>query len=215
MARAYVRGASDVHQALNAVREVFLTPFCDYVDEKLDDQRAVLSFLYKFKHKVEWFRRDQLLDLYTKNTSKGEKILALQLYEYLHEHGIRFSIEPSSIDGAVDLISAQETDDPLLADAKVYTGDKSYICKAFGQIYSYAGKYNEVFGYLIIFNVTDHDLVFFSSSSSGNIPVITHNHKTLFVVTVDLHKHGKPPSKRGRIKPVNFVESDLFGPPAG
>jgi len=43
---------------------------------------------------------------------------AYDLYEYLHDQGIQFHIEPESASGRVDLISAQSGKDRLMADAK-------------------------------------------------------------------------------------------------
>ena len=64
-----------------------------------DDRRTVLGLLLKYKHHVEWFRRDDLRAKLEANTQKGEKILACDLYAYLHDQGLDFSIEPSSISG--------------------------------------------------------------------------------------------------------------------
>jgi len=62
----------------------------------------------------------------------------------------------------------------------------------------------------MIYNITDKDISFLFSNSTGNIPVVTYNHKTIFFITIDLYKHPKPPSKRGLIKPIEITEGDLF-----
>jgi hypothetical protein len=202
----YLRNQS----AVTYLFENIFQPFCDYFIEQLDSQKAMLSLLYRYKHRCEWFKQERLFQLYKNETQKGEKLLALDLYGYLFEQGINFTIEPSSIDGAIDLISAQNSDDPLLADAKIFKGDKSYICKGFGQLYSYTKKYNEPFGYLVIYNTTEKDISFLFSNSTGSIPFVSYNHKTIFLITIDLYKHSEPPSKRGLVKPVEIKEEDLF-----
>lgn len=187
-----------------------IQPFCNYFFEKLEDQRFILRLLYRYKHRCEWFQRERLLQLYKSETKKGEKLLALDLYQYLFDEGINFTIEPSSIDGAIDLISGQNSEDPLLADAKIFSGNKTYICEGFGQIYRYTGKYNEPFGYLVIYNVTNKEISFLFKNSRSSIPFVTFNHKTIFFITIDLFEHTKPTSKRKKIKPVEIKQEDLF-----
>jgi len=210
VARAYKRSGKNF-EVLECVREVFLEPFYEYVDEQLDDQRAMHTLLVRYKHRSEWFHRDLLWEL-SKTPKKAEKLLALNLYSYLYDQGIDFSIEPSSISGAIDLIAAQNKEDPLLLDAKVFDGEgrgKNYICKGFNQIYTYTQQYNEPFGYLLIFKTTERDLRF-SLKLSGNIPMLIHNHKTIFLITIDIYKHEKPVSKRGPIKAINITEEELI-----
>lgn len=201
---------NDFDKARECIFKALIQPFCDYFVEQIDNEKNILSLLYRYKHKCEWFQRERLLQLYGSETKKGEKLLALDLYQYLFDEGVNFTIEPSSIDGAIDLISAQNSEDPLLADAKIFKGDKAYICKGFGQLYSYTGKYNEPFGYLVIYNVTDKDIAFLFETSSSSIPFVNYNHKTIFFITIDLHNHSKPPSKRGLIKSIEIREEDLF-----
>ncbi len=212
VSNAQITYDSNYEEILNTFRDVFLEPFYEYIDEQLDDQRAILSLLYRYKHRIEWFNRERLSQLYQNNTTKGEKLLALDLYSYLHDQGFNFSIEPSSIDGSIDLISIQDSDDPLLADAKIFDGDsrgKTYLCKGFNQIYTYTQQYNEPFGYLVIFKVTDRDLRFSLATDSRNVPVVTYNHKTIFLITIDIYPHPKPVSQRNPINAIEIKEEDL------
>ncbi len=77
------------------------------------------------EQKCEWFQRTKLYEAWLENTQKGEKILALHLYEYMHDQGVDFSIEPTSASGEADLVSAQTSDEPLIADAKIFNPAKS------------------------------------------------------------------------------------------
>ena len=123
------------NDALEAFKDIFVEPLYEYLDENIDDSGYILSLLRKYKHKCEWFQREHLYKTWNDNTQKGEKLLALHLYEYLHDQGIDFSIEPSSASGEVDLVSAQTSDEPLIADAKIFNTEKSkgkdYIAKGF------------------------------------------------------------------------------------
>lgn len=188
---------------------LFLTPLHLYLDERLNERRAMTTILIRYKHLCEWFNREELLQQYRADTTRGEKNMSLHLYNFLFHEGVRFTIEPSSLDGKIDLIAAQGSNDPLLADAKVFSGDNSYICKAFGQIYRYCCKYNEPEGYLVIFNTTEKDIVF-PGEASPIIPSVKYNNKTIHLLSVDICDHSKSPSQRGAIKNVVFTEDDFF-----
>jgi len=155
------RRTGKIHEAIEAIREIFVEPFYEYIDENLDDRRAMLALLMRYKHRSEWFQREKLWE-YSKIERRAEKALALDLYSYLYDQGIDFVIEPSSITGEIDLIASQDTDDPVLLDAKVFDGEgrgKSYIRKSFNQIYTYTQQYNEPFGYLVIYKTCERAVI--------------------------------------------------------
>ena len=211
-AHKYNRLADDEDKAVATIRQVFLEPFYEYVDEHLDDQRTMLSLLIRYKHRSEWFQKDTLWDL-SQETQVGEKNLAQDLYGYLYDQGIDFMIETSSIRGEIDLIAAQKTDDPLLLDAKIFDGEhssKTHICKGFNQIYTYTQHYNEPFGYLVIYKTTEYDLKFtLPLSQFSNIPIVVYNYKTIFLIVVDIFQYHKPVSQRKPIRSIEITYDDL------
>lgn len=212
LARPYGSG-SKLNEALETIRDVFLEPFYEYLDESLDDQRAMLALLFRYKHRCEWFHRERLWNMIQQDSRRAEKLLALDLYEYLHNQGINFDIEPSSLTGEIDLIASQGSSDPLLADTKIFDAEnrgKSYICKGFNQIYTYTQQYNEPFGYLIIYKIAETDLRFSLSTISRNVPVVIHNHKSLFMITIDIYPHPKPVSQREPPKVIEITEQELI-----
>ena len=206
---------ADSNNVPTIIRSIFLDPFYEYIDEQLDDQKLVLNLLIRYKHRSEWFHRDHLLSLMRGDPRKAEKLLALNFYSYLYDQGFDFTIEPSSTSGEIDIIAAQGTEDPLLADAKIFDANdrgKRYIRKAFNQIYTYTQQYNEPFGYLVIFKVTDRNLCFSLSNKSSSIPAVTYNHKTIFLITIDIHENPKPVSQRNPLSSVIISEEDLTQP---
>ena len=194
--------------AQDAFVEMFVEPLYDYLDEHLDDQRAVLALLKRYKHRIEWFRRGQLLQL----SKAGERPLAADLYEYLYDQGLDFAIEPTSASGKPDLISAQTGDDRLVADAKLFRPDagKAYIAKAFHQIYQYCLDYNEPFGYLVVFKTCEEDLSFPLATQEQATPFLVHNNKTVFFVVIDIFQHEKTASQRGKLKTIEISEQELI-----
>jgi hypothetical protein len=201
-------------EGLEYFKSFFLQPLYEYLDEQIDEQRAILALLRRYKHKCEWFQQDYLFNLWKDHTEKGEKLLQRHLYEYLHDQGLDFVIEPSSASGEVDLIADQKTDDPLIADTKIFNPEKGkgiyYITAGFHQIYQYTLDYNEPFGYLIIYNTSGEDLKFALTSQEQSTPFVIHNNKTIFIVSIDIFPYETTASKRGPLKTVEITEADLI-----
>jgi hypothetical protein len=182
----------------------YVEPLFDHIDESIDDRRIALALLQKYKHRCEWFHRDALRTACNADTRQGEKTLAYDLYEYLHDQGIQFHIEPQSESGRPDLISAQSGKDKLIADTKVFDPerslDRAYIIKGYHQVYTYTKDYNEPFGYLIIFKTCEADLAISTPNQESGVPFITHNNKTIFLVVIDIWSYAASASKRGKLK---------------
>jgi len=202
------------NRILESFNSIFLDAIYYYIDEKLDDQRLILGILKKYKQKCEWFQRDTLYNSCIHNLSKGEYSLANNLYEYLHDQGIQFFIDPQSASGKADFVSIQSGEEPIIADAKIFWPEKSkgvnYICKGFNQIYLYTVDYNEPFGYLVIFNMAGKDLKFSFANYSLNFPFIVHNAKTIYFITINIYLHETSASKRGQTKSYIIYEKDLI-----
>lgn len=201
----------DANESLESFKSLFVEPLYEYIDEQLDEQRAILNLLRRYKHKCEWFPNAHLKELANKDK---EKDLSYHLYEFLYDQGLDFSIEPSSASGSPDLIASQNSEDPLIADVKVFDGDdrgKSYIVEGFNQIYTYTLNYNEPFGYLIIFKTCEKDIKFSLANETYSTPYVIHNNKTIFIITIDVCSYdGKTASKRGRLKASEIKEEDLI-----
>jgi hypothetical protein len=70
IALGHVFGHCSKHaEAAECFTGLFIEPLFDYIDEQIDDRRTVLGLLLKYKHNVEWFRRD---DLRTRFPHSGE-----------------------------------------------------------------------------------------------------------------------------------------------
>lgn len=198
---------------LESFKDIFIEPLYDYLDENLDDKGFILSLLKHYKHKCEWFQQKYLYAKWSEDTTRGEKNLALHLYEYLHDHGMEFVIEPSSASGEADLVASQGSEEPLIADAKIFNPKKgkgkNYIARGFRQIYHYTLDFNEPVGFLVIFKTCEEDIKFGLGNFAQGTPFIQHNGKTIFFVLIDIYQHGESASKRGKLKCVVLSEEDL------
>lgn len=200
-------------ECLDVFRAVFLEPFYEYVDEHLDDQQAILFFLRRYKHRSEWFHAERLRQAVRDDTQKGEKTLANDLYEYLHDQGIDFHIEPHSTSGIPDFVADQVGNDRVIADTKLLWPErskgKSYILSGFHQAYTYACDYNEPCAYLVIYKLCGETLNFLVPRTEAMFPCLTVNNKTIFFVVVDIFEHGSTASKRGPMRSMDITEKEL------
>ena len=203
----------NAQECLEAIRDVLLEPFYEYIDEHLDDQQAILYFLRRYKHRCEWFHADRLRKALEGNTQRGEKGLASDLYEYLHDQGIDFHIESNSASGIPDFVADQVGKDRIIADAKLFWPErskgKSYIISGFHQAYTYACDFNEPCAFLVIYKMCGEAVNFLVPSTDSWFPSLTVNNKTIFFVVVDIFEHGASASKRGPMKSIGITEQEL------
>ena len=173
-----------------------------------------LVLLNKFKHRCEWFHRAEMFDCFKEDTGQGEKTLARNLYEYLHDQGVQFHVEPESASGRIDLISAQRGRDRLVADAKLFNPqrgqDRAYIAKGFRQIYDYTKDFNEPFGYLVLFKTCEQDLSITTLRQESCVPFVTHNNKTIFLLVVAIYDYEASASKRGKLRAYEITPEQLI-----
>lgn len=203
----------DFDAAFEFARTTFFEPFYEYLDENIDDRQAVLKVLRDYKHRSEWFRVEQLVEL-TEDTKRGEKRLASDLYEYLHSCGIDIHIEPKSASGIPDFIADQSSDNRIVADAKLFWPEKqkskTYLVSGFNQVYTYLREFNEAVGYLVIFKMCNDGLNLLFPPTNSLFPHITVNNKTVFFCVIDLANRGVPASKRGKLKHYDIAEEDFY-----
>src|SRR5712692_10344916 len=165
--------------ALTGFVGAIIEPLSQYLNEQLDEQRIMLSLLRRYKHKCEWFQKDQLVKLWKEDTGRGEWRLKMHLFEYLHDQGMDFTIEPYSQSGKADLVAGQKSDDPLIADAKIFNLEKGkgYIAEGYRQLYQYTLDFNEPTGYMVIFKTCQEDLRFALTNQTQATPFVVNNNK--------------------------------------
>jgi hypothetical protein len=207
-------GIGKADEMLDVFRSLYLEPFYEYIDEHIDDQQAILYFLRRYKHRSEWFHAERLRKAVEDDTQRGEKSLAYDLYEYLHDQGIDLHIEPQSASGIADLVAEQVGNDRVIADTKVFWPEKSkgktYILSGFHQAYTYACDFNEPCAYLVIYKMCKESLNFLVPPSEATFPCLSLNNKTIFFIVVDICDHGASASKRGPLKSVDVTEKELI-----
>jgi hypothetical protein len=197
---------------LSDYKDWYVEPLLEYLDETLDDANIVLALLLRYKRKVEWYRRDEVREIYEKDTARGETNLKLHMFEFLFDQGLPFHVEPTAASGKPDIVALDGTQHPFIGEVKIFDPDGSrgaaYIRKAFSQAYRYAGNYNEPVAYLIVFNVSKKQLRVELPSEPDGVPRFELNHKTIFLVTIDLYEGTA--STMGVAETVTIVASELI-----
>ena len=193
-----------------ALKEFFV-PVVKYIDEKTVVIDSFQYLLVRFKLKSEWFEKEYLFSLYGRDTTKGESVLDNTLRAYLFDQGINFPFsKPSSPSGEVDVLSVIEQK-PIPLEIKVFDGNgrsRSYVRQGFKQAFSYAKDYGEPSAYLVIFNVSQYDLMF--KLSSPDMPQrLVIGDKTIYIFIINLYPHDEPASKRD-LKPYVIDEKYLL-----
>jgi hypothetical protein len=210
----YVNYTASISEMLDRFREAFVSPFYEYLDEHIEDRNIVLAELMRFKHLAEWFRAQELWDKWKRDSKTGERRLAFSVYEFLYEQGVEFHIEPASASGEADMVAAQGSTNPLVADVKIFDPDSargaSYIKRGIHQVYHYLQDFHQPIGYLLVFKGTPKLLdLQFSGGSLPDVPSVTIGDKTIFVVQVDIYPHEESASKRPIPDRETIAEAEL------
>jgi hypothetical protein len=204
--------SSRMEEILDKYRDWYVEPLFEYLDEVLDDGNIVLATLTRYKHKAEWYRREELQRIFSNDTSRAEHNLAKHMYEYLFDQGIPFHVEPQSASGRPDVVSLENADHRFVGDVKIFDAASrgaTYIKKGLYQVYRYCWDYNEPVGHVIVFNVSDKQLRLELPSESDGIPRFEYNHKTIFVTVIDVHQHEGSASTRGIPDTIMITAGEL------
>lgn len=203
----------DFNEASGMYKDWYVEPLFDYLDETLDDANVVLATLIRYKQKVEWYRRSEVLRIHDGDTSRGEKNVKQHMFEFLFDQGLGFHVEPVAASGEPDVVSLQDPQHHFIGEVKIFDsekGGKPYIKKAFYQTYRYCLDYNEPLAYLIVFNVSKRQLRVELPSDREGVPRFEYNHKTIFLIVIDIHEREGTASTLGVAETVTISASELI-----
>ena len=158
----YLTGTEDIefNDALQTVRDVALDGLFEFLDEQLDSGNIVLALLAKYRQRAEWFRRAALRALAAPDggARRGERALAMDLYEYLLDQSVEFFVEPMSGSGEPDVVLREPAGKHVVLDAKHIKEDdspsdiKRKLAAGFHQVAQYCNDYQEPAGHLVVYS---------------------------------------------------------------
>ena len=203
---------------VNDLTEAVVDPLLNYLHDRIDEASSVLYLVERFKFKAEWFRREELHQLYRAKTSVGEKQLDQALRESLFDGGVDYPFsQPASPSGKADIVASLGSVDPLVLEVKIFDPeqgrDKGHVRQGFHQVLRYANDYNEGLGYLVVFDCSNRHLVFSPSDGAEmeSPPRVEHAGKTFYLIVIDVGIGREPASKESPAGRVEIRYEDLLG----
>jgi hypothetical protein len=206
----------DFESIKSNIVEDLVTPMFYFLHDKLDKSSSVIYLLEKYKKRVEWFTKEELLKKYQNASKSYEQIFEDDLRLFLFDQGLDFPFStPKSASGRADVVGAIDSDDPIVLEIKILDKQKGYgknrIKEGFAQIVKYANDYNKDVGYLVIFNVNPIEINFKLFSDSRIFPpVLSFNNKSFFFVVINICEQ-LAASKLGIVESFDITEVELVG----
>lgn len=210
-------GIGDHSKQADVIIENIVTPIIYYFHDKLDKSNSIIYLLEKYKRRVEWFTKSDLLNKYKNAQKEYEDILEEDLRLFLFDQGIDYPFStPKSASGRTDIVGALDTEDPLIVEIKILDKNKGYglnrIKSGFHQVVKYSEDYSKDVGYLVLYNF-DKIRYDFKLNESSNIfpPKLIFNNKVYYFIIIDMYD-SETASKLGEIKKVEISENDIAKP---
>lgn len=217
---------SNVHQAFltltmfTAKRQtsdcirIFIEPIVYYLHDRLDDSNSTLHLILKYKKRVEWFTRRELLAKYVAAEKSYEQIFEDDLRLFLFDQGIEYPFStPQSPSGRADVVGALESKDPVVIEIKFLDKNKSYglnrLQGGVTQAVQYVTDYHKPFGFLVVFNLDETEYDFKLDGDETKTPRIQVGDKTIFLVLINL-RDTVSASKQGKLKTISIERKDLI-----
>lgn len=208
----YINASGSMREGLELYRDWYVEPLFDYLDETLDDGNTLLALLIRYKQKVEWYRKRDVLKIYEDDTPRGEDNLKWHMFEFLFDQGLPFHIEPTSATGKPDVVFLGDANHPFPGEVKIFDPERGKTAKKIkegvSQTYRYCLDYNEPLGYFVVFNVPNKQLRFEVPSQPDGIPRFELNHKTIFLIVINLYDKGTA-STLGIAETVTITAAEL------
>lgn len=213
---SFGHGLSSSNNLNDSARELverIYQPFFDYLIDHVAAESSVLYILDRFVRYVEWFIREDLYIAYQADTANGERVYDQALRRFLFREGINMPYSQArSASGLSDVLTDLDTEDPLICEVKLFTGDKRSIAGGLHQAVLYAQDYGKNSAYLVIMNLSGRPL---NLPSDG--PESAPRYHDLSGVRVYLMPvRALPPetsaSKAGKAKPIVIMRESLVDP---
>ena len=162
VSHVFLNSSSNVDERIRLVTEYLVEPLVNFLEFRIGTESDILYLLDKVKRRIEFFDKDRLYTEYEANVGRREEVYDRYIRQFLFDQGVDYPFsQPRSASGEADVVSGLETDDPLVSEIKLYDGDSysvPYLAKGFNQAVQYAQDYGKTSAYLLIINLSDHNL---------------------------------------------------------
>jgi hypothetical protein len=153
---------SDINERMRLVTEQLIEPFVNFLEFRIGTESDILYLLDKVKRRIEFFDKERLYTEYMASERRREEVYDRYVRQFLFDQGVDYPFsQPRSASGEADVVSGLETDDPLVAEIKLYDGDSygiAYLAQGFNQAVQYAQDYGKTSAHFLIMNLSDQNL---------------------------------------------------------
>jgi hypothetical protein len=197
-----------------ALVEKVYAPLFDYLIDHVAAESSVLYVLERFVRSVEWFTREQLYQEYLADTANGEMVYDKALRQFLFGEGINMPFsQAKSPAGVSDVLAELDSEDPLVCEVKLYTGDKRPIGTGLNQAVLYAQDHGKSVAYLVVLNLTDRTIQFPTDGDEKQPPpYLDVGGVRVYLLVVRALPPAASASKAGKPKPLTLTKDDLTHP---
>jgi hypothetical protein len=214
-------GVSDqrnVNAMLRDFTERVVTPFFDFLGERIGAESSVLYLLERYVRRVEWFDRDTLYKVYDENTRQGERVYDIDLRRFLFDQGLNMPFSQSkSASGLSDVLGELDTDDPLVCEVKLFDAGnhgKRELAVGLNQVVNYAHDYGKGAGYLVVINLSGRPLELPHDGEGKTWPPFTEVGGVRVYLIAVRALPTVSASKLGKANPVTVTRDELVDPDA-
>ena len=202
-------------EAIEPIRDVAIDGLYEFLDENLDTRNAIYGILLKYKQRSEWFHRSRLRSVADEGLEgrKGERALAIDLYDYVFEQQVEFIIEPVSSSGEADLVLRDPQGRYLIIDAKYIPAEATRsvivekLASGFHQVVRYCEDYNEPEGFLVSF-VRSPKRISLDLQESDGLRFLKLGGKTIYHLSIQISDEPSA-SKVGKADEVIVASQEL------
>lgn len=207
-----LKPGGNLNDDAHALVEMVYQPFFDYLIDQVSTEGSVLFTLDRFVRNLEWFARDELYDQYLKDTARGEDVYDRALRRFLFLEGVNMPFSQSkSASGLSDVLSDLDSEDPLVCEVKLFTGDKRSLSGGLHQAVLYAQDYGKSNAHLVIFNLTGRPLHLPTDGDGGQLPrYLEVSNVRVYLIPIRALPPAHSASKAGRADPILVEREEMI-----
>jgi len=196
--------------------EAFVDPLVNFVEDRLEEGGSILALLLRYKRRVEWFDRMQLLALVKKQPKRAIAVLDADLRRFLLASGIDYPFSRRAELPEAESRLAEE-DQPLALETRLFNPEtgagEEGLREGFAQAAAFATEYGRPAAYLVVFNLTPKRLLFRTSAPRDQVPSVRAEGKRIFVISIHVNPEVTLDPETGRTVRVEIDERFLAGEP--
>lgn len=169
-----------------------IEPILIYIELQVKQELNAIYILQRYKILCEWYEREQLFD------KKELDITQNHLSKYLFNQGFTYSLSEINVPSgkidnlAIDIGLKDRTEfgtlpNAIVAEAKIFKGDKRKIIDVKNQVLKRMQNLNFSEGFCVIFNKSNKKISFSINTRVSGFTYIVEDSRKIFFIIINLH----------------------------